>query len=178
LFKNKNATALAAAFLLAHLFNAVYFQRGRTNQNRGESMANNAVLYTGCIFDAALFKDFRRVSVMSRHTLNDGKTPDQRIVCKNVFDIHLPILAPSLKLVGARKRKEISWKEFEKRYIEELQNDSEKSFFVAFLANLVMEKRVILLCAEKLPIHCHRRILAKEILRIQPSLTIKHRWLL
>jgi len=37
-------------------------------------------LSTGCILSPRQESDGTRISVMSRHTLNDGKTSDERIV--------------------------------------------------------------------------------------------------
>lgn len=48
--------------------------------------------------------DWYRISVMSRHTLNDWKTPDERIT-KECYDEWMPFLAPSGFLVWAYYRK-------------------------------------------------------------------------
>ncbi|MBI5803556.1 hypothetical protein HY448_02625, partial [Candidatus Pacearchaeota archaeon] len=56
-------------------------------------------LYTKCILSAPSYVDRVRISVMSRHTLNDGITPDERITSEK-FNLHVPELAPPLKLIG------------------------------------------------------------------------------
>lgn len=61
------------------------------------------MLKTKCILAPESENDGLRISIMSRHTLEDGKTPDSRIT-PNHFDLHLPILAPHPKDVGAYYR--------------------------------------------------------------------------
>jgi len=66
--------------------------------------------------------DEKRISVMSRHTKEDGVTPDKRIVEGVTFDEWRKEFAPPDKLVGAYYRNELSWKYFEKKYVEFLQS--------------------------------------------------------
>jgi len=56
------------------------------------------MLYTKCILSEREISDGIRISVMSRHTLNDGKTPDTRIT-KDKYDEWIKFLAPKSKLV-------------------------------------------------------------------------------
>jgi uncharacterized protein YeaO (DUF488 family) len=132
-------------------------------------------LFTKCIFLPPEVADGIRISGMSRHTLDDGRTLDKRIVLKfGIYHMHLPILGPSAKLVGAWYRREISWREFEKRYLEEIRRPA-KASFVRLIANLAMKIDVTLLCVEDSPEHCHRRLLAEECKRLKPQLIIKCR---
>jgi len=47
-----------------------------------------------------------RISVMSRHTLNDGVTPNPEIT-SDKYDEHIPKLAPHPKLIGAYYKREL-----------------------------------------------------------------------
>ena len=49
------------------------------------------MLKSKCILSSKKPEDGTRISIMSRHTLNDGKTPDERIT-EDSFDIHQPEL--------------------------------------------------------------------------------------
>jgi uncharacterized protein YeaO (DUF488 family) len=55
---------------------------------------------------------------MSRHTLQDGVTPDPRIVA---FDAWWQDLAPPPKLVGAYYKRGLPWAEFEAAYKDHLR---------------------------------------------------------
>ena len=57
------------------------------------------MLQTKCILNKPDYWDGLRISIMSRHTLNDGKTRDIRIV-PELYDAHCPFLAPQPELVG------------------------------------------------------------------------------
>lgn len=132
-------------------------------------------LFTKCILLPQTPDDGLRISTMSRHTLDDGRTLDKRIVLKfGLYHMHWPILGPSPKLTGAWYRREIIWKDFEKKYLEEIRSPGKKSF-VRLLAALAMEMNVTLLCVEDTHEHCHRRLLAEECKRLKPQLIVKHR---
>lgn len=115
----------------------------------------------------------KRISVMSRHTKEDGKTPDDRIVEGVTFDEWRKEFAPPSKLVGAYYRKEISWEEFEKKYLEFLQSEEIKSQVEAF-AKRCTEETITLMCIEDTADKCHRRLLAEELQKYQPQLKIVH----
>ncbi len=129
------------------------------------------MLYTKCIFKPKDATDGRRISVMSRHTLNDGKTPDLRITSKT-YDEWMRELAPLPSLVGDYYNRGLPWIEFERNYIEFLGHIS---LLVSNLAQRAVEKDLTLLCVEETTEHCHRRLLAEECQRYFPSLKIEHR---
>ncbi len=129
------------------------------------------MLFTSCIFKDQP-EGVLRVSVMSRHTLNDGKTNDHRI--EGRFNIHLSILGPSPKLVGEYYKRGLSWETFKQRYLEEISLEP-KSSVVKILARLAMSSDVVILCVEEDPDTCHRKILAEECAKYEPSLKIEHR---
>ena len=70
------------------------------------------MIRTRCILAPKELTDGVRISVMSRHTLNDGVTPDLRITRK-LYDIHLPLLAPNPRLIGDYYKRDLPWEDFE-----------------------------------------------------------------
>lgn len=128
-------------------------------------------LFTKCILSDPMPCDGLRVSVMSRHTLADGKTPDPRIVN---YDIHAPILGPSPVLIGDYYKRRLPWDEFERRYLEEMRASRTKGL-VRMLARTAVKSDITLLCIENSPAKCHRRLLAEECGRYVSALIIAHR---
>ena len=125
------------------------------------------MLKTKCILLPKNYSDGKRISIMSRHTLNDGITPDERID-KNLYDEWRRKFAPPLKLVGDYYRG-LSWEEFEKRYLDYLGTINQK---IKELVETASSKDITLLCVEESPERYHRRLLAKECKRIKPKLEI------
>ena len=111
-----------------------------------------------------------RISVMSRHTLSDGITPDQRIT-KDKYNEHIQELAPSDKLIGDYYKRNLSWGDFEKRYKKEL-NEPKKAERVKTLALKALKETVTILCVEEKPDFCHRRLLAEECKKHEPTLEV------
>ena len=116
----------------------------------------------------------KRVSVMSRHTREDGITPDERIIEGVTFDEWRKEFAPPGKLVGAYYRKEVPWEDFEKLYLEYLRSDEIRPKVEAF-AKRCTEETITLLCIEDTADKCHRRLLAEELQKYQPKLKIIHK---
>ena len=137
-------------------------------------------LYTKCIFKERNEGDGIRISVMSRHTLDDGVTPDMRITV-DLFDEHLQELAPRSKLVGAYYKGMITWDEFEQSYVSDIREAgvTEK---VDELAMRAMRCDLTILCVEDSPmdcdengrLKCHRRVLAQECQARQLNLIVEH----
>jgi uncharacterized protein YeaO (DUF488 family) len=132
----------------------------------------DSMLITKCILCPPLETDGVRISIMSRHTHNDGITPDTRITEKS-FLIHLKLLAPSPKLIGDYYKTNLPWEEFEKRYLDEIRTYP-KNIFLKSLAKIALETDVTILCIEDTSEYCHRRLLAEECKRIVPELKITH----
>ncbi|MBI2125618.1 DUF488 domain-containing protein [Candidatus Woesearchaeota archaeon] len=109
---------------------------------------------------------------MSRHTLNDGMTPDPRISVDS-YDLWLPEIAPPLRLVGDYYKRGLPWVEFEMRYRLFLQQ-AEISTKVRDLARDALAQDITLLCIEEDAAQCHRRLLAEECQRYQPQLQVEH----
>lgn len=137
-------------------------------------------LYTKCIFKERSEIDGVRISVMSRHTLNDGVTPDTRITT-DLFDEHLVDLAPRAKLVGDYYKKIITWNEFEEVYKLDIRKNgiTEK---VSELAERSLRTDLTIMCVEESPadcdenglLKCHRRVLAEECQLRCPGLIVEH----
>lgn len=118
--------------------------------------------------------DEKRISVMSRHTKEDGVTPDERIIDGESFDEWRKEFAPPAQLVGSYYRGELSWEDFEKKYIEFLQSTEIKPQVESF-AKECTEKTITLMCIEDTADKCHRRLLAEELQKYQPQLKIFHK---
>lgn len=129
-------------------------------------------LFTKCILKEVEISDGIRISVMSRHTLEDGITPDSRIT-KAKYQEHLPILAPSLKLIGDYYKRGLSWEEFERRYLTRIRRP-EIGVLVRSLTERALREDVTLLCIEATAEKCHRRLLAEECARINSGLITMH----
>jgi len=128
------------------------------------------MIKTKCIYAAIDPEhDGTRISVMSRHTLDDGITPNPQIT-PDRYDMHIPELAPPLKLVGAYKRGEITWKTFEEGYLFYLRNGGARH--LGEVVRMAEDGIVTLLCVEETPEHCHRRLLAHECLAYDPDLPL------
>lgn len=133
------------------------------------------MLQTGCIYQST--EGMVRISVMSRHTHNDGTTPDEGITVGS-WQFHWPVLGPPPKLVGAYYRQEISWEEFAGQYREYLRHGNEKNSAVkvdGVIQRLIRMARltpVIILCKEATPERCHRRLIAEYCQELDPRLEV------
>ncbi len=114
--------------------------------------------------------DGLRISIMSRHTLNDGITPHPAIT-KSSYDQWLRVLSPPAKLLGDYYKRAVSWEKFELSYLEYIRK-AEIRIEVQNLAERSLDSVITLLCIEESPEHCHRRILAEECKKYQPSLVL------
>lgn len=115
-----------------------------------------------------------RISVISRATLDDGITIDERIIAGTTHHEWIKDFSPPPKLIGAYKRKEINWEEYERKYLEFLRSPHMNEKVKALALRCVREK-ITLACIEEEADHCHRRLLAEELQRYQPELVIIHK---
>jgi uncharacterized protein YeaO (DUF488 family) len=132
----------------------------------------NKILYlrTKSIHAPISSDDGYRVSVMSRHTLNDGITLDPLITPKS-YDLWIKDLAPPDNLVGSYYKRGLSWKDFEKQYLDFLMQPESQNKLNQLL-EMVKRKTITLLCVEDKPDYCHRRLLAEECQKINPNIRI------
>ena len=131
------------------------------------------MLKTKSILDPKKELDGYRISVMSRHTLDDGITPHPNITDSS-YDVWFKILAPPDKLIGDYYKRGLPWEQFEQRYLEYLQ-ESKVRIEVENLAQLSIDSVVTILCIEDTPEHCHRRLLAEECKKYRPGLKVSVR---
>ena len=129
------------------------------------------MLKTKCIKKERCLADGLRISVMSRHTLSDGKTPDPDITQESFAEWRKE-LAPPPKLVGSWYRGEITWNEFENRYREYLADSAVHKVVLQLIAS-AQKNDVTIMCVEPTPENCHRRLLAEYCQKIEPSLEIE-----
>lgn len=127
------------------------------------------MLKTKCILAPIESDDWYRISIMSRHTLNDWKTPDNRII--EQFDVHMKEFWPAPKMVGAYYRWELSRSDFKNAYLTRLSS-IELIWAIKFLSSKLVEWNITLLCIEEDPTFCHRKLLAQEFLKYNPWLVI------
>ena len=128
-------------------------------------------LRTKGIYEPIDPSDGKRISVMSRHTEDDGKEPDARIIEGVTFHEWEKKLGPPLKLIGAYYRGGCVWEPFEDGYLAHLRSD-EISLQVKKFAKRSLEEDLTFLCKEPTPEHCHRRLLAEECKRYEPNLEL------
>lgn len=107
-----------------------------------------------------------RISIMSRHTLPDGKTPDTTIN-PTMYDQWQPVFAPPPRVVGSYYRQEIDWQRFTKLYLQYLGTIEQD---IRELINQAKQGHVTLLCTEDTPHHCHRRLLAEYCQRLDDTI--------
>lgn len=128
------------------------------------------MLKTKSILEPKEATDGLRISVMSRHTLNDGITPHPEINSSS-YDLWLQILSPPARLLGDYYKTGLPWEQFEKRYLEYIRQPKVQ-IEVQNLAGGSLDSIITLLCIEKSPDYCHRRLLAEECKKYQPLLDL------
>ncbi len=142
-------------------------------------------LYTGHIYTN--HHPGTRISVMSRHTLKDGHTPDPQITADS-FDEWWMELSPPPRLVaeyyhkkelssfcaegpGSFLHRDLPWKKFRKEYLHYLHQTNARHV-IRRLTRWAQKEDFTLLCVEPTPEYCHRRILVEECRKREPSLEI------
>ena len=126
-------------------------------------------IFTGCIYD--FYNNKTRISVMSRHTLNDGVVNDPNITLES-YDEWISEIGPPGEIIVPYVKGEIGWDEYKMGYIKFLRRNTVD--IVENLARRSIEEKIILLCKEKKGENCHRNLLAEECKIYQPSLEIIH----
>ena len=111
-----------------------------------------------------------RISIMSRHTLEDGLT-SHPLINTSCYDLWLPIFAPPTKLLGDYYKRGLSWDDFSNAYQNYLKLPR-ISVEVQNLAVKSLNYIVTLLCVEDTPEYCHRRLLAEECKKYSPHLSL------
>jgi uncharacterized protein YeaO (DUF488 family) len=125
-------------------------------------------LYTGCIYTNSHCGT--RISVMSRHTLKDGRTPDPQITPAS-FNEWWMELSPPPRLVAEYYHHSLPWERFRKEYLRYLHQTPARHV-LRHLTRWAHQEDFTLLCVEATPERCHRSILAEECLRREPNLEV------
>jgi uncharacterized protein (DUF488 family) len=91
-------------------------------------------------------------------------------ICNCKYE-HLPMLAPTKKILDGYKRNQITWDEYERMFSELLKKRSgiiEKYFLST------KERNICLLCSEPTAEKCHRRLVAGFIQRQLKEIRVIH----
>lgn len=97
----------------------------------------------------------------------------RRIKPEFEFDMWLPALSPSTRLLADYQNGEISWKLFEKRLKKELL--PKKKQYIEMIIGLSKRNNVTLLCWEDSAELCHRSIITQEIKKLSPNTAVLHK---
>lgn len=128
------------------------------------------MLKTRCITRVPDADDGIRISIMNRHTLSDGITPNPDINLEN-FDCWWPALAPQSRLLGDYYKRGLPWHEFAAQFSTYLSEPDMQSK-LCWLVEVARVFEVTLLCIEETPEHCHRRLVAEACEKIDQTLTV------
>jgi uncharacterized protein YeaO (DUF488 family) len=115
--------------------------------------------------------DGLRISIMSRHAMDDGVTSDPRITVES-YDAWCPQLAPLSKLIGDYRKRGLSSEVFERRFISQIASSPLAQRWLKILVNYAHTSNVTLLYIEDGPERCHRRLIAEACLKIDPRLEV------
>lgn len=79
-------------------------------------------------------------------------------------------MAPTKELLSSYRDKELTWDQYEKKYIALLEQRN----VARYAAQPIYLDASCFLCSEHEPDHCHRRLLAEYLQRINTSIEINH----
>jgi len=94
------------------------------------------------------------------------RRPDKNVV----WDIWMPHLSPSNELLTNYHDKRVDWNEYCIRFNEEVLKKERE--YLNILIEMSRSHKVTILCWEKTPKKCHRRLVAEECQRLEPNLTV------
>jgi len=131
------------------------------------------MLKTKSILELKNESDGLRISIMSRHHWSSEiiKYTNINKINPQLYDLWWKELAPSENLVGDLYKRKLPWNQFEQRYLAEI-NKLPILEKVKDLAHRSLTETITLLCLEKSPKYCHRRILAEECKKYEPLLIL------
>jgi len=115
-------------------------------------------LFTKSIQVQKTVKDGIRICIMRRPSINAD------------YDIWMPVLAPSNKLLDDYQGKKINWRIYVDIFTKEII-DSQKRY-LKIINILAIKYNLTLLCWEKKPKRCHRRLVAESCRSMNPKLTV------
>ena len=91
-----------------------------------------------------------------------------RTICDMDY-LHMPNLAPTAEMLGAYRKQEMTWDEYERQFLELMhERDIETNTPRDSIAGSV------LLCSEDKPVQCHRRLVAEYLAQRWGDIDIRH----
>lgn len=84
--------------------------------------------------------------------------------------VHEPLLAPTDELLGAYRKKTMSWADYERSFLK-LMDDRDVA---DRLSITLFNHPTVLLCSEPTAERCHRRLVVEYLARHWPNVTIKN----
>jgi uncharacterized protein YeaO (DUF488 family) len=87
-----------------------------------------------------------------------------------MYDKQLKLLAPPLWLKNDYKEGKISWEDYVPIFRREVLE--KQSGLIKAISYFAMHTDITLLCSEKTPENCHRKLLAEECKKYQPGLEV------
>lgn len=115
-------------------------------------------LYTKSIQAEPSKKDGVRICIMRRPNADA------------IYDVWMPVLAPSHELLTDIHTEKIDKPEYNRRFHREVVLGQKK--FIRFLANIAATNEVTILCWEEIPDKCHRKLVAEACKELDPNLKI------
>lgn len=129
------------------------------------------MLYTKCMNAQPAESDGLRICVMRDARIYNRQLKDfEEKYGRPMYDMHLKDLAPSLELKNNYKHGITSWEEYVPIFTKEVLEG--RLDLIKQLALDALNKNITLLCTEKEPDNCHRRLLAEKCKQYQPTLEI------
>ena len=112
-------------------------------------------------------------SIQSKSTKTDGIRICimRRIKPEYKFDIWIQPLSPSTELLKSYHDKKIDWEQFEIKFTKQVLDKQEK--YLKILLDIATTNTTTILCWEKTPGKCHRRLVAQRLKKINPKLEAK-----
>lgn len=111
-------------------------------------------------------------SIQAKPSKNDGiricimRRPNDDAV----YDVLMPVLAPSHELLTDIHTKKIDKAEYNRRFHKEVVLGQRR--FIKFLTNISLENDVTILCWEETPEKCHRKLVADACKKLNPDLDV------
>jgi uncharacterized protein YeaO (DUF488 family) len=128
------------------------------------------MLYTKCILAPKKRSDGARISIIPRHTLENGITSHPGI-SKRSYDEHIKQLSPTRSILGIYYKNGEFWTEFKNRYLTHIRQRKIRRH-VQKLAKRALRENITLLGIQIYADRCTRRLLAEECKGYVPSLQI------
>jgi uncharacterized protein YeaO (DUF488 family) len=108
------------------------------------------------------------ISQLAAFTKKDDLRYFTRAIC-NIEYLHLPDLAPSKDILDAYKKQRGDWQGYEARFLELM-----RSRRIEEKTSREILDGACLLCSEKKPDHCHRRLVAEYLREKWGTVEIEH----